>query len=672
MKRLTWPETQDLLLKRAPWIGLGFCVCLAALLHGPALQRLGTHLPGEPGSDVLRAWWSAWLVAAELPGWPFSTTLVNFPAGVDALVFPAVSLIAVAPITWVFGAATAITALVCLHTVFAAWATGWLVRTLGGGWGGAAIAGALAATQPLLGGALRDGTVEILAVGWVPLTLGAMVRAVAGSWRWGVITGLLFVLTCLESVYYGSFTALAVIAALAGLRRREGLVGGAAAALTVAVGLGLLAVPLGPVLQGAAAAMATAGEGDPSALRATNAAQLDLLQQLAMSPGARGWRVGDLYAPPWTHWIAFALGALLALRKAPWLTALGGVYLLLALDDNLVRPWAESPIGEVVRFPRRFMAPLAVAWGAAAGVGLSEILRKPALEGLVSLPIAAWLAWWGAIAGGWRLAYPLLELPAPSFVAQIAEDDEDCAVLMVPIERPGERQELRSQTPVFASLSAQIASADHLALQTLMGKAGWYKPNLVTLTASSGATGLTPKNLTDLALQAYGRGVPGSALLPADAYGPDLAWLMGEGLKYVVVDKASYRAEELARVEAILAPVAVRREELQDGTGVILFQLYETRPERTEAPSSSAGALNAGFSGRVMSIDKLFGRLFVVVSSDGKKVRCPVTPGTGIFQCGGVRSVQGVALELEGMVIPSTWEGSLLEARVIPTELSGP
>ena len=133
MKRLTWPETQDLLLKRAPWIGLGFCVCLAALLHGPALQRLGTHLPGEPGSDVLRAWWSAWLVAAELPGWPFSTTLVNFPAGVDALVFPAVSMVAVAPITWVFGAATAITALVCLHTVFAAWATGWLVRTLGGG-----------------------------------------------------------------------------------------------------------------------------------------------------------------------------------------------------------------------------------------------------------------------------------------------------------------------------------------------------------------------------------------------------------------------------------------------------------------------------------------------------------------------------------------------------------
>lgn len=649
--------------RRAPWVVVGFALCLAALLHGPALQTLGTHLPGEPASDVLRAWWSSWLVAEELPTWPFSTTRANFPVGLELLPFPAVSLVIVAPVAWLLGPAVAVTALVVLHSVLAVLAGAALVRTLGGGWGGALMAGALVATQPILGGALRDGTVEILAVGWVPLTMLAMVRACQGSWRWGLAAGGLYLATCLESVYYGSFTALAVLATLASIRSRAGVVGAGAAALAVALGAGLLAWAFWPVLEGARAALDSAGN-DPAALRATNAAQLDLLRQLALHPGARGWRVGDLYGPPWPHWVVFGLGALLALRRAPWLPLLGGLYLLLALNDGLVTAWADAPLGEVVRFPRRYMAPVGVALGCAAGLGLQELLRRPRWEAALGLGLAGWLGWWGYHAGGWRQAYPLLQLPSVEFVAPIAADDEDCAVLLLPIERPGERLELRTQTPVFAGLSGQIASADHLALQVLMDKRAWYKPALVTLHAREGASGLTPKNFTDLALQVYGKGIPSSALLPADAYLPDLAWLMGEGLKYVVVDLRSYREAELARIDAVLGPLAVAQTDLADGTGVRVYRLYDERPAPTEVPAASTGVLVAGFSGRVVDWRDHVGRVLVSVRSADKTVQCPVTPEDGAFQCGGVSRVDDVHLVVDGVALPTVWEGSLLEAKV--------
>ncbi|MCB9761236.1 MAG: hypothetical protein H6739_15450 [Alphaproteobacteria bacterium] len=639
---------------------------LAMGLHAPALSALGRALPGEPASDVLRAWWSAWMVADAFPGWPFASDAVNFPAGVDIVPFPAVTLTLAAPATALLGAAVMVPMLVVLHAAFAVAGTAFFVRTLGGGRGGALLAGALVATQPILGGALRDGTLEILAVGWVPLCLAGMVRACRGSWRWGVATGVLYLVTCLESVYHGSFAALGVVACLVTLRGRRGLLGAAAAGLTVIAGIGLLYLAFQPVIDGVAHALDSAGN-DPAELRASNAASLEMLRTLALAPGSRGWRIADLYAPPALHWVLFGVGSLLALRRAPWLPVLGALYLLLATQDDLVSLWSDSPIGQVVRFPRRYMAVFAVALGVGAGVGLRELLRFPKIElaGGAGLAVLAVVS--GARAGGWLVAYPLLELPEAAFVADIADDPEDCAALMLPLELPGPEGMMRSEAPVFADLGASIASADLLTLQVMVDKAGWYTPALATLAEREGPTGLLPKNLTDLARPSVGLPVPKTALLPADAYAPDLRWLMGEGLKYVIVARDNYTEAHLALIDAIFSTVAVATTDYEDGSGVRVYRLYDDRPDRVEAPAESyGGTIAAQFAGVVVGGERLKGRLRLRVDTGGgQEALCEVHPETSRFQCASVRKVEGVILEVDEVPVTATrWEGTLLDAKV--------
>ena len=162
------------MIRRDP-VGAGLAVVLALVvalgLHWPLVGSLGQALPGEPASDAIRAWWSMWLVAEELPGWPFGSTIADFPAGIDWLPFPAVTLCLCAPLTWLFGAKTALSLAVLGHAVLAVLGTCFLVRVLRGGWGAGFCAGALVVSQPVLGGAVRDGTLEVLAVGWFPLVV---------------------------------------------------------------------------------------------------------------------------------------------------------------------------------------------------------------------------------------------------------------------------------------------------------------------------------------------------------------------------------------------------------------------------------------------------------------------------------------------------------------------
>ncbi|MCB9742474.1 MAG: hypothetical protein H6741_32620 [Alphaproteobacteria bacterium] len=638
---------------------------LGVAMHWPALSRLGEALPGEPASDVLRAFWSTWLVADSFPGWPFASDAVNFPAGVRLVPFPALTLTLSAPLTWALGAAVSLPLLVVLHVAYGFAASAFLVRTLGGGRGGALVAGALVVTQPLLGGALRDGTLEILAIGWIPMVLAAMIRAVRGSWRWGVAAGLLFLATCLESVYHGSFAALGVLFCLMSLRSRGGALAVAAAGVTVLLGVGVLALAFAPIIDNVNMALATAGEGEEG-LRSSNAASIEGLRLLALHPGTRGWRIADLYAPPLAHWVLFGVGGLLALRRAAWLPALGALYVLLAVDDPLSHLWADGPIGQVVRFPRRYMAAAGVALGAAAGVGLRELLRWPKVELGVGAALALFAAGAGWQAGGWSAAYPLITLPEPSFVAPIAADDEDCAALLLPLELPGEAGMMRSEMPVFGGLGSEIASADQLVLQVLMDKAGWYTPSLVTLARRDGATGLLPKNFTDLARASAGGAAPRTSKLAADSYADDLRWLMGEGLKYVLISKENYDEDGLERLDAVFGPVAVEVNDYEDGSGVRVYQLYTERPEAVPVPAESMqGMVASSFRGKVLEAQALKGRVRLVVSYEGQEVTCEVHPERDTFECQGVTGVDSLRLFVDDEPVTATrWSGSLLDATV--------
>ena len=50
--------------KQEALLASGLGILLACMLHGPLLAALGGSLPGEAASDVFRAHWTAWLMAA--------------------------------------------------------------------------------------------------------------------------------------------------------------------------------------------------------------------------------------------------------------------------------------------------------------------------------------------------------------------------------------------------------------------------------------------------------------------------------------------------------------------------------------------------------------------------------------------------------------------------------
>ncbi len=614
-------------------------VAVVLLLHHKLLLRLGSVLPGEAGSDVFRAHWSLWLVAEELPGWPFGTALVGFPNGVDLVPFPAVSLLAWAPLTALLGPDIAHALLVMAYTALAVVGGVVLVRVLGGSLMGGFLAGTLLATQPILGGALRDGTLEVLAVGWLPLQIAAWVLALRGSWRWGLVTAGLFLVICLESVYLGSFAALASLVALTLVRDRKGLVAVATTGLAVLLGAGVLAWVFQDVGASAFASVANLDE-DFETVKANNAVDLDLLIQLALGPGERGWRVADLWSPPLAHWVVFGVGLLFALRRHAWLSVLSVLTLLMAMDHAGVGIWTDSSIGEVVRFPRRYLAAMAVFASTAAGLSLSMLGRWPRAEVLVGAGLSGYLALWGAHAGGYVRAYPLVEIPSVAFGEALAEDSEDCAVLFAPLEIPGSGEEQRQSTPVFASMTSDLASADLLFFQTRMNKASFMAPDLLTLSQRRGPTSQYAKAAIDLAFASTGQMVPGSAKRSPVAYEQELAWLMGEGLKYLVIDEARYPDEELALLLSAVEAFAVASEHYDDGSGVRVVQLYEERPPAAEVPVGTlqavpdAGRKASGFQGKVTNATELHkGPMVVAIDVGGAQLTCLVKPEDGSFNC---------------------------------------
>ncbi|MCP4808144.1 MAG: hypothetical protein GY913_31190 [Proteobacteria bacterium] len=629
-------------MKHARFVVAGLAVLLAVVVHHPLLAGLGSVLPGEPASDALRGLWSTWLIGEEVPGWPFGSDMVGFPRGVDIVAFPAVSLTLVFPTTRLFGPAVAMAVLVLFHCLFAFGATAWLTRVLGGGWGSATLAGSLVATQPVLGGALRDGTLEVLAVGWMPLAIGAMTLACRGSWRWGVATGVIFVLTCLESVYYGSFTAVCMLGVLTTTRTRKGMGAAAVSGVVVLVGVGLVCLAVWPVLSG----ISLDSAGDQGDLRLANAASLKNIKYLAMHPGGLSWSAGSIWGPPAPHLIALAAGGLLAIRRTPWLTVLGLFFFFLAQHHDWTLWWADGPIGQVVRFPRRYLAAAAVVLSVGLWWGSVPLRRWPAVELGIGVVLAGIMTYWGVVSSGYKHAYPTMDKPQFAFTTAIAEDrDDDAAVLFAPLEVPGGGGEDRSDLPVFASLSPDLASGDLLVLQVLVDKKAWTAPDLVTLVKRPGDAGLLAKNLSDLAFATMGQQVPGSARVGKSAYVNELPWLMGEGLKYVVVDKVRYTDEGLEQMDSIFE-AAVDVTDYDDGTGVRVYTLWEGErpPPALEPPQYPGGDLH--FTGKLVGTPSPDLAEFWILSSQTEQ-KCGVRP-EGDFDCGSIDRVMDIWIIVDG------------------------
>lgn len=510
-------EGRTLSFWRSRYVEPALCGAVALLLHATPLLARGPVIPGAENSDALRGYWGAWLVAAELPSWPFTTELMAFPEGALALPLPPLTLVLVAPFTRALGAEWGIWALVVFHTFLAAWGALLLARELGATRGGAITAALVMASWPPLYEMLHRGVYEYLTVGWLALFLVTHHRALTGRWRWGLASGPLFIVVLLECGGFAPVLALAAVAVVpASLRGRWGLVGGLVSVASVAVAAGGWWLLFGHFyaifLDGA-----TANTGLRIAV-----GSMELSKSL--------WPVHfghDYLSTP----SALHLGAVgLALALLAWgrrwrallfLVPVGVIWALVSLD---AAPGFKETVGATFRYVRFVLGPFGIVLAVLAGLGVGEAMKRfrPRWDLQAGVLVGVLLFSAGELAAGWLWRYPMLWLPdRPSFMEELASAP-DGGVLIVPQkagrDEPGGTGHLTLRE--HARLSNDQA---RLWLQVETDKPFRH---FVKLTTTQRASDI---------LYGVDDPVVGRAVRIGE---DDLAALRADGLEYVLIDEA--------------------------------------------------------------------------------------------------------------------------------------
>jgi hypothetical protein len=573
------PEARHTRARRAA-VGVAL-LALVAWLHVP-LWRSGGVL-GAPGTDVIRAAWGLDHQARVLPGLPFWTDRIGFPEGVKVIVLPMVSALLGAPLHAVFGAITGYDLWVLALLWAAGFATALLAESVSGSLAAGLLAGAVMVVQPMLLLAITDGTPEYVAFWAVPAALLAIRAArTAPSWRAPALAGVLLTILALDSPYHAVFAIPFVPIVLVGASRRN------------LVLLGLASVVGALVLVGAYWGLPI---GETEERRGGNAVQLWVWRQ---------WETGQLNKP-WDYTLApgfiplatiagaLVLAALRPLRALPWVLV-AALCVVLAIGPSPENPSAlehmygpgAARVGHaiaafneaipvpVVRFPRRWLVPAALALGVAASIGLSRIKWEWARL-VLAVPLAGAAVWHTVTLTGYRIALPTFPTPTAAFATFIADHPLDGAVLALPnIRAANNAATRREDIPIFASLDPAIRSADQIWIQLATGRASVYIPQgmrtLERRTARESEREKLLRDLDDLSLpQTTGRAIPPSATQEPDRRAEAAAQLVARGLHFVVVDEATYGTEGLALVRLPFTGHITEDRHFDDGTGVTVL-----------------------------------------------------------------------------------------------------
>lgn len=200
----------------------GLYVALALLVCAPALPAPTRYALGHPENDVWNHVWGYGWVERELASGrlPVHTTDVGWPTGGSLWFIDAFNAVLTLPVQWLGGPVLAYNTAIFLNLVLAglgAWA---LAREVTGSRAGALVAGVAYASAPHLLGQLYNGISETLSVGWLPLAVLALRRLFAApTVGRGLAAGALLAITALANWYYGLFAGVIVL----GLLAREGL-----------------------------------------------------------------------------------------------------------------------------------------------------------------------------------------------------------------------------------------------------------------------------------------------------------------------------------------------------------------------------------------------------------------------------------------------------------------
>ncbi len=583
-------------LLRAPatWIALAL-VGLVVWVHAPLFSQGG--ILGAPGTDVIRAAWGLDHQARALPGLPFWTDRVGFPEGVKIIVLPMLSSLLGAPLHAVLGPTAGYDAWVLALLWASGFATAMLVRAVSGSSAAGLLAGSVLVVQPMLLLAITDGTPEYVAVWPLSAALLATWAAARGvpaggiatastgpaSLRMPIVAGLLWGVVALDSPYHAVFGAPFLPLVAWGMPRRN-----------------LLAFVLAGVLGGLVLLAAYYGlpVGDvEDQRRGTNAVQLSVWHQWETGNLSRPWdyTLAPGFVPIRTIAGALVLAALRPVRSLPWVLV-AALCFALAMGpsaDNaswLARTYGDSAAAvaravadlnealpvPVVRFPRRWLVPGALALTMAAGIGLSR-LPWGWLRLAVALPLAVAAVHHTLSVTGYRAALPRFPTPTAAFADYIRDHDADGAILALPSIRGSSTIATRREDiPIWAGLDPAIRSADQIWIQLATGRATVFVPDgmrtMQRRTARERETETLLRDLDDLTIpRTQGRAIPPSATQEPPRRAAAATRLVERGLRFVALDEALYGTDGIALARLPFADRIVEERHFDDGTGVTVW-----------------------------------------------------------------------------------------------------
>ena len=146
--------------------------------------------------------------------------------------------------------------------------------------------------------------------------------------------------------------------------------------------------------------------------------------------------------------------------------------------------------------------------------------------------------------------------------------------------RPPPKSGKRSDQPVFANLSASLASVDTLYFQVLHQRATYKKPSLKTLSANQQEDIVIQlvRNWDDLAQPMLsGNVIPPSSYDPRSERARNVAVerLRTAGLRWIVIDLGAYNDEALKILRDQVGDRIASEKTFKEGDGVLIFTLKQ-------------------------------------------------------------------------------------------------
>ncbi len=553
--------------------------------HADLWQKPG--LLGAAQTDVVRGVWGLQHQAGSVPGIPFWTEFSGFPEGVKIVILPMLSSVMGVPLLWIFGPLNGYSLWVLLLLWAAGLAAAVLARAVTGQTSAGFVAGTAMVAQPMMFLALTDGTPENVAFWALPLTLAVLWRAreeVRPSL--GLLAGVLGTAVAFDSPYHAVFLLpfLLIVVPFTPWRVLLAELGAG-----VVGGILLLILYYGIPLKA------------PTASLEGNALHLSVWRQYELQsvPDRWDYTLSASFIPVAFLLAAGALSVLRPVRATPWL--LVG---LLALALGLGPGRGENPgvlgevlgargrqVGEwiasfneqypvpVVRFPRRWVLPAALAFAIAAELGLSRFPLRW-LRGVLGLGLAVGMVWQVDRLVWYRRDLPVLDPPQPEFAKFVREHELDGAIIILPTSRAALRPHGRHELPVFANIGSSITSGADSWVHALCGRPAVNRPTgLVTMVPRR-----TPnpefdkivRDLDDLTLpQTVSREIPPSATQEPARRAGVARQLVELGLRFLVIDEQIYGEEGLKMVKLPFDGMILEDRHFDDGTGATVVVLGE-------------------------------------------------------------------------------------------------